>query len=92
MADEFAKGLVVFTGGLLAWMILSGWYTTESFEEGQLIAEVTVSQIDIYATIALTLREALFWFAIVGALTFWVLIPAAREARTAVANRRSNSE
>jgi hypothetical protein len=73
-------------------MVLSGWYTTESFESGQLIAEVTVSQIDIYATIALTLREALFWFAIIGALTFWVLIPAAHEARTAWANRDSGSE
>lgn len=92
MADEFAKGLFVLTGGLLAWMVLSGWYTTESFEEGQLIAEVTVSQIDLYGTIALTLREALFWFAIVGALTFWVLIPAGHEARAAWANRRSNSE
>jgi hypothetical protein len=92
MADEFAKGLFVLTGGLLSWMVLSGWYTTESFESGQLIAEVTVSQIDIYATIALTLREALFWFAIIGALTFWVLIPAAHEARTAWANRDSGSE
>lgn len=92
MADEFVKGLFILTGGLLAWMVLSGWYTTESFEEGQLVAEVTVSQIDLYGTIALTLREALFWFAIVGALTFWVLIPAAREARSAWANRRSGSE
>ena len=92
MADEFAKGLFLLTGRLLAWMVLSGWYTTESFEEGQLIAEVTVSQIDIYATIALTLRDALFWFMILGALTFWVLIPAAREARAAWANRESGSE
>lgn len=92
MADEFAKGLFILTGGLLAWMVLSGWYTTESFEEGQLIAEVTVSQIDIYATIALTLREALFWFAIVGALTFWVVIPAVREARTVWDQRHSGSE
>jgi hypothetical protein len=92
MADEFAKGLFVFTGGLLAWLVLSGWYTTESFEEGQLVADVQVSQIDLYGTIALTLREALFWFAIVGALTFWVLIPAAREARNAWADRRSGSD
>lgn len=92
MADEFAKGLFVLTGGLLAWMVLSGWYTTDSFEEGQLIADVQVTEIDLYGTIALTLREALFWFAIVGALTFWVLIPAAREARGAWANRRSDSE
>ncbi|PSQ19856.1 hypothetical protein BRD01_15365 [Halobacteriales archaeon QS_8_65_32] len=90
MADEFMKGLFVLTGGALAWLVLSGWYTTESFEEGQLVADVTVSQIDIYATVALTLREALFWFAIIGALTFWVLIPAAREARSAWASRRSS--
>lgn len=83
MSDEFAKGLAALTGGLLGWMIFSGWYATESFSsKKQLIAEVP-SELSIYGTIAVTLREALFWFAIFGALTFWILIPAAREAYAA---------
>jgi hypothetical protein len=32
----------------------------------------------------------LFWFAILGALTFWVLIPAMREARKAFEGEPDN--
>jgi hypothetical protein len=32
---------------------------------------------------ALLVREVSFWFAILGALFFWVVIPAVREAREA---------
>lgn len=91
MSDEFAKGLIALCGGLFGWMIFSGWYTTESFESTtQLIAERPES-VEIYGTLALTLREALFWFAIFGALTFWVLIPAGRQARAAWEDRRSSN-
>jgi hypothetical protein len=34
--------------------------------------------------------DVFFWFAVLGALTFWVFIPAGREARRAVEDRRSN--
>ena len=90
MSDEFAKGLVALCGGLFGWMVFSGWYTTEGFESTQLIAEAPEAA-QIYGTIALTLREVLFWFAIFGAITFWVLIPAGRQARTAWRDRRSSN-
>jgi hypothetical protein len=90
MSDEFAKGLVVLCGGLFGWMVFSGWYTTEGFESTQLIAEPPTDPA-IYGNIALTLREALFWFAIFGAITFWVLIPAGRQARAAWRDRRSSN-
>ena len=32
MADEFIKGLALFCGAGLAWMVLAGWYRTPSFE------------------------------------------------------------
>jgi|AntDeeMetagen134_2_1112570.scaffolds.fasta_scaffold06960_3 hypothetical protein len=90
MSDEFAKGLAMLTGGLLGWMVLSGWYTTESFESPtQLIAEPPES-LELFGTLALTLREAMFWFAIVGAIVFWVLIPASQRARTAWSERQSS--
>ncbi|WP_049998940.1 DUF7314 family protein [Halococcus sediminicola] len=91
MSDEFAKGLVALCGGLFGWMVFSGWYTTESFEStNQLIGEAP-SDPAIYGNIALTIREALFWFAIFGAITFWVLIPAGRQARAAWRDRRSSN-
>lgn len=90
MSDEFIKGLTALCGGMFGWVILSGWYTTESFGGTQLIAEVP-SDLEMYGTIAIILREALFWFAIFGAFTFWVLIPAFREARAAWAKRRSSN-
>ncbi len=90
MSDEFIKGLTTLCGGLFGWMILSGWYTTESFESGQLIAP-RPEDVEIYGALALVLREALFWFAIFGALTFWVLIPAFRQARAAWDDRQSSN-
>ena len=89
MSDEFAKGLIALCGGIFGWMVLAGWYNTESFESTQLLAE-NPTDADLYATLAITLKEALFWFAIFGALTFWVLIPAARQARAAWNDRRAN--
>lgn len=90
MSDEFIKGLTALCGGMFGWMVLSGWYATESFGSNkQLISEVP-SDLAMYGSIAVTLREVLFWFAIFGALTFWVLIPAFREARTAWDDRQSS--
>jgi len=63
-------------------MVLSGWYATPSFAGAQLIGEVP-SEPDVYGQIALAVREVAFWFAVLGALFFWVVIPAAREAREA---------
>jgi hypothetical protein len=90
MADEFIKGLAIFTGGGLAWMVLASWYRTSSFESTQQLVEpVTVAGTDIYNSLGVALMDVAFWFTLVGALTFWVLIPAGREARKAFENRRT---
>lgn len=78
MADEFAKGLGALTGAGLIWMVLAGWYKTPSFDGPQLSA-APPEQLGMYGGIALVLLEAMFWTAIIGALAFWVLIPAGRE-------------
>jgi hypothetical protein len=83
MADEFAKGLAILTGAGLGWMVLAGWYNTPSFEGAQLTGP-NPSSLGAYGDLALLLKEALFWFAILGALTFWIVIPAAREVRAQI--------
>lgn len=82
MADEFAKGFGILVTAGLAWMTLAGWYNTPSFEGAQFTGETTASG-SLYDLIALVMRDAFFWFAIIGALTFWVLIPAYRKAMAA---------
>lgn len=89
MADEFAKGFGILVTAGLAWMTLSGWYTTAGFESTQLIAPEPEAA-TFYDTVALLLRDVLFWFAILGAITFWVLIPAMREARRAYRGEPEN--
>ena len=82
MADEFAKGFAILVAGGLGWMTLAGWYRTPSFESRrQLVQEVAVENPTIYDQIGIFLMDALLWFAILGALTFWVLIPAIERAR-----------
>ncbi|MFB6083894.1 MAG: hypothetical protein ABEJ94_06595 [Halorientalis sp.] len=88
MADEFAKGLGILTTAGLAWIVLAGWYTTKSFAEGQLIAAPPKDP-GVYASIGLFLKDVLGWFAVLGALTFWVGVPLINEAREAWAKRSS---
>ena len=91
MADEFIKGLGIFTGAGLAWMVLASWYQTESFgSTRQLIAEPP-EPANLFDALAIGMIDVLLWFALLGALTFWVLIPAGREARKAIEKRRSNN-
>jgi len=87
MADEFAKGLGILVTAGLGWMTLAGWYRTPAFEGDQLIGAVELQNPTIYDEIGLFLMDALLWFAILGALTFWILIPAVEEARGAWADR-----
>ncbi|WP_224447432.1 DUF7314 family protein [Haloprofundus salilacus] len=90
MADEFIKGLTIATAAGLGWMVLAGWYRTSSFESAaQLVEPVTVDGPDLLNGLAIALMDVLFWFAILGTLTFWVLIPVGRELRTAYSERRS---
>jgi hypothetical protein len=88
MTDEFAKGLGIFSVAGLAWMTLAGWYRTPSFEGEQLIGPRPEAQ-TLYDQIGLLTMDAMFWFAVIGALTFWVVIPAVEEAREALSERRS---
>lgn len=85
MADEFAKGLTILSGSGLLWMVLAGWFNTPSFEETQLAYPETQVP-SMFGELAIVLKEATFWFAILGAITFWVLIPLGREARSAMAD------
>ncbi|MFQ3317988.1 MAG: hypothetical protein ACI8UR_001436 [Natronomonas sp.] len=78
MADEFAKGLGILTGGGLVWLAISAWLTTESFEGTQLIAPPPES-VGTYGELALLLRDVTGWFMIFGVLVFWIVIPAFRE-------------
>jgi len=89
MADEFAKGLAIFSGAGMVWLTIAGWYRTPSFEgEGvQLVAPVTVEDPSIYDTIAVLLMDVTAWFALIGALTFWVVIPGVEELRDSLAER-----
>lgn len=83
MADEFVKGLGIASAAGLGWMVIAGWYNTpEFFSEHQLLAP-TPEPLDVYGQLAVVLRDALLVFALLGMLTFWFLLPAYREARTA---------
>lgn len=80
MADEFAKGFAILTTAGLGWVILSGWFNTSSFESTEQLIEAAPAGLDVYGQLAIVAREALFWFAIVGAIAFWVIIPAIKQA------------
>lgn len=86
MADEFIKGLGILTGAGLAWMTLAGWYRTPSFEGKQLLAPPPTPE-TIYDQIGVVLMDVMFWVAVIGALTFWVVIPAVEQARDALDER-----
>lgn len=86
MADEFIKGFGILSGAGLIWMMLAGWYRTDSFGGKQFTAArpENPSTID---SLGLLLMDAMFWFAIIGALTFWVLLPVLRQTRGYLAAR-----
>jgi hypothetical protein len=89
MADEFIKGLGIFTAAGLGWMVLAGWYRTSSFESSRQLIEPASSGGTLFDAIGLALLDGFLYFALLGALTFWVLIPAGRQARSAIRDRRS---
>jgi hypothetical protein len=78
MADEFAKGLGILTGGGMIWIAISTWLTTESFAGTQLVAPPPEDP-GTYAQLLLTLRDVTAWFMIFGVVAFWILIPAFQE-------------
>ncbi|MFO7833135.1 MAG: hypothetical protein R6V31_03550 [Halohasta sp.] len=91
MADEFIKGFGILTGAGLVWMVLAGWYQTPSFfMTNQLIAPPPEPG-NVFDAISIFLIDIFLWTAILGALTFWLLIPAAREAADALEERREST-
>lgn len=84
MADEFMKGFAILTSSALGWMVIAGWYNTESFTESQLAAPAP-DNLQMLDQVALSFKTGLLWFAILGTLTFWVFIPAARELQRTLA-------
>lgn len=83
MADEFVKGLGILTTAGLAWMTLASWYRTPAFEGPQLSGPVEATP-TVYGQLGVTVMNGLFWFAVLGALAFWVVVPLVREARAAL--------
>lgn len=86
MADEFAKGLGILTGGGLVWLAISAWLTTESFQGTQLIAPPPES-VGTYGELALLLRDVTAGFIIFGVLAFWIFIPAFQQLQQYRAER-----
>ncbi|MFB6131327.1 MAG: hypothetical protein ABEJ28_10960 [Salinigranum sp.] len=90
MADEFIKGLGIFTGSGLAWMVLAGWYRTSSFESSkQLVEPIAVHGGNMFNSLGVMLMSVFFWLALLGPLAFWVVIPAIHQAREAYQNRNA---
>jgi hypothetical protein len=85
MADEFIKGFGILTTAGLGWLMIAATYNTPSFDGTQLLApNPDPATLTVYEQLAILLKDALFWFAILGALTFWVVIPAIEETRKAL--------
>lgn len=83
MADEFMKGFGILTSAGLAWMVLAGWYQTHSFESTRQLIEAPSEPANVFDAIGIFLTDVMLWTALLGALTFWILIPASRQAREA---------
>jgi hypothetical protein len=90
MADEFMKGFGIFSGASLAWMVLAGWYRTGSFSSTRQLIEAPPEPSNVFDTIGIFLNDVFFWMAIIGPLTFWILIPAIREARSSFAGEQAS--
>lgn len=89
MADEFAKGFAILSGAGLLWMSLAGNYRTHEFGGPQLTDELP-EDLSTFDVLGVTVMDAMFWFMILGTLTFWVLIPAGRAARGYYETRASD--
>lgn len=90
MADEFAKGLGLFAGAGLAFMVLGSWYRTESFESTEQLVAPPTEAANLFDTIGIFLADLFFWIALVGAFAFWVVIPVGRQAYRAYGDRRAD--
>lgn len=90
MADEFIKGLGTLAVGGIVWFTVAAWFRTPGFEGRQLTGP-TPDDVGMYGDALLVIGDAALYFALIGALTFWVLIPAAREGRHAYERYRNEN-
>jgi hypothetical protein len=81
MADEFMKGFALFALGGLGWLTFGGWYRTPTYYNVVQLVNPAEGVDSVYGEIGLVAGDAFFWVMILGALTFWMLIPASRELR-----------
>lgn len=90
MADDFVKGLTLFTLGGLGWIVFGGWYRTPSYYVVSQLVNEAEGVNTVYDEVGLLAGDAFFWLMILGSLTFWVLIPATREFRRSRADDSAN--
>lgn len=83
MADEFMKGFGLSMLGALGWIIFGGWYRTPSFERIQQLTVTPPEPETMYDAVGIFGSDVFFYLMLLGPLTFWVLIPVARELRRA---------
>ncbi len=83
MADEFIKGLAILTVSGTVWFTVAAWYRTDGFGGTQLIAPRPDEDLGTYGEALLVIGDIALYFALIGAITFWVLVPAFREGRRA---------
>lgn len=89
MADEFIKGLGILTFAGMIWFSIASWWNTPSFEGEQLFGpNPDPADLTVYGELLIFLKDAMFWLAVIGAITFWVIIPTLRATRAYLDDRR----
>jgi hypothetical protein len=81
MADEFMKGFGLISGAGLLWIVFAGWYRTSSFESTKQLIEAPPEPNTVFDAMGIFFADLALWVALIGAFTFWIVLPAARQAR-----------
>ena len=84
MADEFMKGFGLISGAGLLWIVFAGWYRTSSFESTKQLIEAPPEPNTVFDSMGIFFADLAIWVALIGAFTFWVVVPAVRQARGAL--------
>jgi cobalamin biosynthesis protein CobD/CbiB len=81
MADEFIKGLTLSMVGALGWFIFAGWYRTPEYYAIEQLTAAAIEPNNVYQAIGIFAGDVSLWLMLLGALVYWVVIPALRETR-----------